>query len=307
MLNKNFLTAIGKRFLILGWFALATMFIGQLGKWHWFAELFSHFTPYYTVCFFLACFAATHLWQRLFFITITLACTVWLCTPIPKLWLQPFGYCFTPSWHIVSYNLWVSNPQKELESGQLLQTIQTDAHILFLTEFNNEWEKHLRSLKQFDHCSVADESPFGLALFSREPLVQCEVLYMQGSGSIPYIRAVLSHGLIIYGVHLPPPLNRTLALERNAMMQELATMVQKETGDVIVLGDMNVTPFSPVFRDFIAAAGLHETSLRITPTWKPGLLGVDHILVSNPDAVINAGAFPWQYSDHRPVWMRYSN
>ncbi|MGL4667984.1 MAG: endonuclease/exonuclease/phosphatase family protein [Saezia sp.] len=302
MMTKNgWINALKKRLLILGWLALIALFIGQVGQWLWILELFSHFTPYYTVFILLACFGATNRWLRLFFILTALVCIFWISTPFTRFSRESTQS--VPSLRIVSYNLWLSNPHKELETKEILQK---NADILFLTEATPAWEKHLRSLEQFASCSQYEDSPFGLALFSRYPMTACEVLFLDNNFSIPYIRAVLSQGLVIYGLHPPPPLNAQLALERDAMLEELALKIQAEDGDVIVLGDMNITAFSPVFREFTAKAQLHLSSSRGRPTWKPGFIGIDHILVSNPDALIQAGADPWLHSDHRAIWIDYA-
>ena len=53
--------------------SLAALICGQLGRLHWFAELFSHFLPYYAAAFLLAaCLPRDKYWCG-FWVAATLA------------------------------------------------------------------------------------------------------------------------------------------------------------------------------------------------------------------------------------------
>ena len=75
-----------------------------------------------------------------------------------------------------------------------------------------------------------------------------------------------------------------------------AAQIARENS-VLVLGDLNATPFSPVFRDFIATAGLHNAMTNITPTWFLFGLHLDHALHRQAGNV-QTTALPWGSSDH---------
>lgn len=291
-----------KRITVLAWLALIGLALGQMGQWHWFLELFSHFVPYYAVCFLLGCLAATRTWQRLMFGVCAIGTTLWTITPLPS--VNDSANPAEPTLQIVSYNLLFSNAQQQQESAWIEKL---PADVIFLTEVSTEWQYYLKTLEEnTQHCSQYIDSPFGIALYSRVPLEQCDVLYQEGNNTFPYIRAELPSGLVIYGIHPPPPLGRQLASERDEMLQYLAQQIAQEKDDVIVLGDMNITPFSPLFRDFTRKAQLQLSSPRGRPTWRPGFLPIDHILVHNLQAVRETGTFSWQGSDHRAIWLRYA-
>jgi endonuclease/exonuclease/phosphatase (EEP) superfamily protein YafD len=74
-----------------------------------------------------------------------------------------------------------------------------------------------------------------------------------------------------------------------------------------VVGDLNVTPWSPTFRDLLQAPGLVDTArgrgLRGTwPVCLPGMrIPIDHCLVSGDLQVLDRQVGPGVGSDHFPV------
>lgn len=75
-----------------------------------------------------------------------------------------------------------------------------------------------------------------------------------------------------------------------------------------VLGDLNATPWSPRFRDLVAAAGLRQArrGFGLQASWGPrplpwALLPIDHVLLRGPWQVRSFRAGPRLGSDHRPV------
>lgn len=168
------------------------------------------------------------------------------------------------------------------------------------------WQKALRPLiNATQHCIEYIDSPFGLALYSRLLLNHCAIYYADEERNYPYIRAELVNGLAAYGIHPPLPANETLAQQGYAILSILAQRVRQEKHNVIVLGDMNMTAFSPIFRDFIQTAGIHVTSPGIRPIWRPLLLSIDHALVRDSDKVKATGSDSWQGFDHKPIWISY--
>ena len=91
-----------------------------------------------------------------------------------------------------------------------------------------------------------------------------------------------------------------MATERDRVLQAIAEQVSHEQVEVLVMGDMNNTAFAPSFRRFLHTSGLKLQAPRAMPTWRPGLISIDHILLRSPHgATVSHG--PWLGSDHRPV------
>jgi endonuclease/exonuclease/phosphatase (EEP) superfamily protein YafD len=101
-------------------------------------------------------------------------------------------------------------------------------------------------------------------------------------------------------------LNEVLALSRNKTLAHVAQRIGQETLPVLVLGDMNSTPYSPWYQDFRQTAGLHEVGFSGWPTWGPWpqgplILPLDRSLVRGLWATMAIG--PVLGSDHRAVMV----
>jgi endonuclease/exonuclease/phosphatase (EEP) superfamily protein YafD len=99
-----------------------------------------------------------------------------------------------------------------------------------------------------------------------------------------------------------------LAAMRNDVFRALPDAIAKiSPGPIIVAGDFNCTPWSPLFADLLAATGLHDSALGFGtwPTWYSSLLPlgikIDHVLVAHGVAVRNHQVGHDVGSDHFPV------
>ena len=89
-------------------------------------------------------------------------------------------------------------------------------------------------------------------------------------------------------------------------------MVKELNQPAVLLGDLNITPWSPYFKDFIQVTGLQESRKGLGlyptwPTWLPPLrIPIDHSLIS---IGITVQAFSLGHdigSDHFPVILDFS-
>ncbi|GBU10271.1 endonuclease [Gammaproteobacteria bacterium] len=288
-----------RRLIFLAWLSLCCLLIGEAGRWFWIFELFSHFVPFYTVALFLGAWISNKLWQKVLFLLTALSLIVWIFSPLLSASIdtkRPLPQKF------LSYNLFIDNQNIDQNIQWLLRA---DADIIFLTEATLASENALSKLSQkypFG-CKKLEDTPFGLALYSNKPLRNCEVLYFKNLEDFPYIRAQLMDQRIIYGIHPPPPISLDFANYRNQSLQALSEKISTENQYLIVMGDMNSTPFSIKYREFIKQTGLKPTVTLWNPTWIPGLLALDHILIKSPYATKQTGQGMWIGSDHRPVWV----
>ncbi|MSR57746.1 MAG: hypothetical protein EXS05_08740 [Planctomycetaceae bacterium] len=188
---------------------------------------------------------------------------------------------------------------------------EADPDIAVFLEVTPPWGRELTALDDgwpysFTH---ADAGFFGVAIYSRLPLDERRL--EQLSQACPAIVARVTLGgqpVTIFGVHPNRPMLGAGAVMRDRQLKVLADLVDAEPGAKIVVGDMNVTSWSPGFTDFLARSGLRDSrlGLGIQPSWPsmfPALLRIpiDHCLVSPEVEVVARRVGPSLGSDHLPV------
>ena len=163
------------------------------------------------------------------------------------------------------------------------------------------------------------DSPFGIALYSRWPIVRSETVTFDRQ-RVPSLRVVLDiDGIAVHVVatHPPPPVGAALRASSERHLLALADAATEIDGPILVLGDLNVTPWSAAFRELVRETGLIDARRGhgVLATWSPwtavrgvpaALLGsapfslpIDHVLTGRGVAVENVSIGPPTGSDHR--------
>jgi endonuclease/exonuclease/phosphatase (EEP) superfamily protein YafD len=97
------------------------------------------------------------------------------------------------------------------------------------------------------------------------------------------------------------------AAARNEHLSALAKFVRREKAPVVVAGDLNVTSWSPFFRDLLRDGNVRDSreGRGVQPSWVSRIpltdLPLDHILISPGIVVASRMVGPHLGSDHRPV------
>jgi endonuclease/exonuclease/phosphatase (EEP) superfamily protein YafD len=118
--------------------------------------------------------------------------------------------------------------------------------------------------------------------------------------------------VLLYATHFPKPTYRQEFHTRSMQFMSLAEEIKGQLTPVIVAGDFNATPYSPIFKKFLKVSGLKDTRtgfgwLPSWPTFFPLLwLPIDHILVSPDIQVYRRDTGPHIGSDHYPVFAELS-
>lgn len=294
MLIYTFFQFVGRRLNTLAILSLFGVVVGAFGQLFWAAELFSHFLPHYTLIFILATLFVSGVMRSLW-ATCAFVCSLWLINPQWK--TEP---SFPLKWSLLWYNVNLNNPQPEKEI-ELINQYQPN--ILALAEINFNDQHWATLLKNYPYgCEHREHSPFALAVLSKKPLHYCGVYYVD---NIPYIRAVTADLTAIYALHPPPPINRHLAQVRQNYLYTVAHHISADP-NVLIVGDLNSSPFSPIFREFANITGANMHTQNYLPTWQPFGLNIDHVLShSSTLNEVEVKALPWQASDHRPLLVHW--
>jgi endonuclease/exonuclease/phosphatase (EEP) superfamily protein YafD len=183
--------------------------------------------------------------------------------------------------------------------------------LLLLEEVTPVWTNELRAvLDRYPHSVVVPrDDNFGVALFSRHPLTNVAIRAF-GGAAIPSLLATASiNGIAtrLAGLHPLPPGTAENARLRNAHLAAAAQEIGSGTGPVIVLGDLNTSPWSPWFKRFLREARLKNSSQGrgLFASWPvqfwPLRIPLDHCLVSPPIGVAAKTLGPDVGSDHLPI------
>lgn len=209
---------------------------------------------------------------------------------------------------MVSLNLNFQNRDHE----KLTEFVNSNgAHVVLLMEVNEHWRNRITDLSDSYPHSIAhvQEGNFGMALLSRIPFIRTEI-ELVGDFDFPMLvalPAIQDKPLSVIGAHPPPPVSSRHVSMREEYLEELARCVSRQLGNVVVLGDLNTTSWSPLFKSLLRKTGLRDSrrGFGVQPTWPvfipPLLIPIDHCLVSPDISVIHRCTGPNVGSDHYPL------
>lgn len=187
----------------------------------------------------------------------------------------------------------------------------SSADVLVLAEVSDMWVERLSGLTNthpFMVLAPRDDN-FGIALFSRLPPRRGEIVYL-GQAGVPSVEAEFEFNgglLLLLGTHPLPPIGGERAHLRDEQLAAVARRIRSTAMPVILVGDLNSTPWAPSYQRFVRESGLHDTfGVRgYQPTWPTGRfplwLPLDHCLVSGDLKVTRRDIGPAVGSDHHPL------
>jgi endonuclease/exonuclease/phosphatase (EEP) superfamily protein YafD len=208
----------------------------------------------------------------------------------------------------------LSSNQDRARFLELIRTFQPDFFVVL--EMNDAWRTALQELEgDYPYAVVQPrDDNFGIGLFSRAPIVRQKV-HLARESELPSIIATLAFAdgeLTVIGTHPLPPMGRSLSELRNSQLREMANVVAEMSEPKILLGDLNITSWSPHFADLLEGANLRDArrGFGIQPSWPdlpwPMRIPIDHTLVSQDIRVADRFVAPPIGSDHRPVVIDFS-
>jgi endonuclease/exonuclease/phosphatase (EEP) superfamily protein YafD len=219
----------------------------------------------------------------------------------------------SPDLKVLSVNVHTANTQHDRVEAYV-KRVAPD--VVVLIEVDSRWLAQLTNLaRSHPHRIEAPrEDNFGMALFSRLPLESGRVVHL-GEAGVPSVEARVRVGdraVWVVGTHPLPPSHRENARFRDDQLRAVAAHMAGLPGPRMLVGDLNATPWSPVFRGLLAASGLVDTRCGHgwQPTWPAGMpllwIPLDHALISDELAVWERRVGPGVGSDHYPVVLGVS-
>lgn len=210
---------------------------------------------------------------------------------------------------VMQMNIW----QQNKDYGHVYRCIlDEDPDLIGIEEYTNKAHQELAKLGLLEHypyyVSVAcHNGGTKNALISKFPLRNVRYLHSSSARDRTTI-ADIAIGTKVVTVAVLHPMNptRERPYERNCMQLEtLATLRKQLSPDLIVIGDMNTTHFSPTFKQFLKTTDLRDSRAGFgpIPTWPAfaPVIPIDFVLVSPTIKVEHFRATAPTGSDHVAV------
>ena len=190
------------------------------------------------------------------------------------------------------------------------------------TELESRLNKELGDLYRHRITEPSDDGNFGIGLWSKLPMQDEQIFHL----TVPIVPSIFAQvnwegqPVKLFATHPIPPMNSRYFQARNRHLELLSQRIRKQDQSsveaaTIVVGDLNLTPWSPWYAKFVADAGLSDCIAgdrwaSLTPTWYrwplfPFGLVLDHGFCGGGLRCSNRKVLEDIGSDHRPVLLEF--
>ena len=292
--------------------------VGAAGGWFWLFDLFSHYRLQYAALLGLLLVAAAALRAPLVAGVVALAFVVHLIPLASLVWGpdQPAGT--GQALRLVQFNAQIGNPDVAGAADWLLSQ---DADLIVVQEVDQRWadvlDRELTGMRRLDAgvATVRTDS-FGMVVYVADDNDRIDVTLVDvvNIASIPAYLIEIDVGrpevdsLLVVALHTLPPLGRADVEQAGRQFEWASDVLAGHEGPRVLIGDLNATRWSAPFRVLTAHTGLRDSAegFGLRGTWPSqlaftGMIGIDHVLVSDQIRVDDRKVGPDLGSDHRPV------
>lgn len=304
-------TRLANAALILCWLLAAATAFAYLAALWWGFELFVHFRVQYAVSGLLLAGALWVLRKRPMS-ALALALAFANAIPVGSLLFahqEAAPNSAGTALRVVSINVFSFNH----DYARVLDYVrQEQPDVLVVLEVTPDWARALEQLSEFNYSWVkATGHRAGIAVLSRvQPRATREV-DLGGTGELSLLLTLEQSGASIelLGTHLYVPLGPRYSTVRNRQLDGIARLARERAAPLAVVGDLNVTAFSPHFARLLRAGGLRNCAngAALAPTWParvpPFFIRIDHCLASAGLSATDSRVGPYVGSDHYPIAM----
>ncbi|MEO1484006.1 MAG: endonuclease/exonuclease/phosphatase family protein [Myxococcota bacterium] len=279
-------------------------------SWHATLELFCHFRVQYV--FALLPVLTYQLWARAYRLALPVATAIavncgWL---VPLFVAEPSTVrCPSKPLTAVVANVLHTGGEPDRVAAFIAKH---DPDVMALLEVDSRWLERLGAvLDAYPHRVERPRADdFGIAVYSRVPFVDTEVLRFPPL-LLPTISVRLESGLTVVATHPLPPSTVSNSVARNRQLLGIAARAAKTDGPLMVLGDLNTTPFSPSFFEVLRQGRLRDSArgYGFSPTWPvsfpPLWIPIDHALYSDRVEILDRRVGEDLGSDHYPLVVEF--
>jgi endonuclease/exonuclease/phosphatase (EEP) superfamily protein YafD len=183
---------------------------------------------------------------------------------------------------------------------------------------NTDWVSH----RELDRADLGGLTVIGgprftedlaITVLARDPDLEVVVHRLSPRGRdwvVEVVTELDGEPIHILGAHPVSPRDAGRAARRDAMLEWVARWANDREAEVVVVGDLNATPWSRSFRGMITTGGLTDSQRMhgMQPSWPARAravgLPIDHVLVSAGLVAVERELGPAFGSDHRMLHAR---
>ncbi|MBT8208488.1 MAG: endonuclease/exonuclease/phosphatase family protein [Acidimicrobiia bacterium] len=210
---------------------------------------------------------------------------------------------------IITFNV-QADARNRVEVMAWLEDNPADVVVLVVSSI--EWEEAARraDLPYEIYAGPLPDRSFGITVLALDAR-NVESHDIDGDQIVQFTVDFPGHGPVtILAIHPQAPVTPAAAAANELLLVATGTMAAQVEGSVVVVGDLNTTPWSARYRDLMKRGQLESSStgFGIQPTW-PANIGVasipiDHLLHSADLTTTDREVGPDLGSDHYPVIIR---
>lgn len=220
------------------------------------------------------------------------------------------------TFRVLLANVLTHNQRHELIVEQI-RTADPDVFVILelSTELNEQLRQHFGLTHTHTVAEAQDNGNFGIGLWSKTHLSNAKIFHLNAV-NIPSIEADMqlnSQSIHVVATHPLPPVGARNFAHRNRHLSLLVKRLNENARhndghSTVLLSDLNLTPWSPNFEDFLVASHLRSAAAGrgLEPTWYrwsafPFGLVLDHGLMSENVQCTRRTILAPNGSDHRAV------
>jgi endonuclease/exonuclease/phosphatase (EEP) superfamily protein YafD len=182
--------------------------------------------------------------------------------------------------------------------------------VLVVQEIDSEWRTALADIQDlFKHRVLVERrDDFGIAVYSKHRVLSRRTAVLPFI-NVPALFLVLDFkgvSVRLATMHAPPPVGDAQIAARRGALDKIESWVKQDPkSPAIVAADLNITPYTAVWRRFINVSGLVDPrrGRGFLTTWPafapdPFRIPIDHILHNEAFRMVSLKTGEWLGSDH---------
>lgn len=215
-----------------------------------------------------------------------------------------------------SFSLFQLNVLSENDQFEkvIREITRLDPDVVVMEEVTSEWYQALAPLRE-NYPYVVEtlhRTSLGVVVMSKIPLQETELIDFNDERlpSLVTELQVEDQAVTLIATHPLSPRSRTKFHLRNQQLYAIARAFQPRNQPLIMVGDLNITSFSPVFKKFISHINLLDSrkGFGVQPSWPArawsiARITLDHCLLSREFNVRQRMLGNDVGSDHLPVYV----